>query len=79
MSAASGEHGGQSIGETVAKWHRRTLNDNYQHLILDGVGSPVRLVGTVKRRVVLCAYGITKEGKGELIDFLLSKVEKRGD
>jgi putative transposase len=75
VSAATVSTVAKVLDETVAKWHRRTLNDNYQHLILDGVSVRLRLVGTVKRRVVLCAYGITKEGKGELIDFLLSKVE----
>ena len=34
-------------------------------------------MGKVQRRVVLCVYGITKEGKGELIDFLLQKSESQ--
>ena len=53
------------------------LSDRYPYLILDGVSVRLRLVGPVQRRVALCAYGITKAGKGELIDFLLLKSESQ--
>jgi transposase-like protein len=59
----------------VTRWHRRPLTDQYRYLILDGVSVRIRLVGKVQRRVALCAYGITQEGKRELIDFLLVKAE----
>jgi putative transposase len=75
VSAATVSTVAKVLNETVAQWHRRALSDLYQHLILDGVSVRLRLMGKVQRRVVLCAYGITKEGKGELIDFLLSKAE----
>ena len=42
---------------------------------LDGVSVRIRLAGRVQRRVALCAYGITQEGKRQLIDFLLVKAE----
>jgi transposase-like protein len=35
----------------------------------------LRLVGKVRRRIVLCAYGVTTEGRRELIDFQLVKAE----
>jgi hypothetical protein len=35
----------------------------------------LRLLGKVQPSVVLCAYGMTKKGKCELIDFLLAKAE----
>jgi putative transposase len=35
----------------------------------------LRLVGAVQRRMVLCAYGVTRQGTRELIDFQLVKAE----
>lgn len=63
------------LDEAVGRWHRHPLTDHYRYLILDGVGVRIRLVGRVQRRVALCAYGITAEGKRELIDFLLVQAE----
>lgn len=77
VSAATVSTVAKVLDESVAKWHRRALSDHYPYLILDGVSVRLRLVGKVQRRVVLCVYGITKEGKGELIDFLLQKSESQ--
>jgi len=46
-----------------------------QALILDAVSVRLRLVGTVQRRMVLCAYGISRDGKRELLDFQVAKAE----
>jgi len=75
VSAATVSRVAKVLDEAVGKWHQRSLSNQYQYLILDGVSVRLRLVGTVQRRVALCAYGITREGKGELIDFLLVKAE----
>jgi len=79
VSAATVSTVAKVLDESVAKWHRRALSDHYPYLILDGVSVRLRLVGKVQRRVVLCVYGITKEGKGELIDFSSSKERKPGE
>ena len=63
------------LDEAVSRWHRRPLADHYRYLILDGVSVRIRLVGKVQRRVALCAYGLTADGKRQLIDFLLVKAE----
>jgi putative transposase len=63
------------LDEVVEKFHRRKLKDNYRFLILDGVSVRIRLVGSVQRRMALCAYGITEDGQRELIDFLIVKAE----
>lgn len=63
------------LEEAVAAWHRRALPDTYRYLILDAVSVRIRLVGKVQRRMVLCAYGITEDGRRELIDFLIVKAE----
>lgn len=75
VSAATVSRVAKVLDEAVAKWHRRSLSDHYRYLILDGVSVRLRLVGTVQRRVALCAYAITEQGKGELIAFLLVKAE----
>lgn len=63
------------LDEAVEGYHHRCLSDHYQFILLDGVSVRLRLAGAVQRRMVLCAYGITAEGKRELIDFLIVKAE----
>jgi putative transposase len=75
VSASTVSQIAKVLDPLVAQWHRRKLQDHYQFLIFDGVSVRIRLIGKVQRRVALCAYGITKEGKRELIDFLLVKAE----
>ena len=65
----------KALDESVGRWHRRQLSDEYRYLILDAVSVRLRLTGAVQRRMVLCAYGITTEGKRELIDFQIAKAE----
>ena len=57
------------LNNEVQRYHRRFLGDNYQYLLLDGITLKVKSVVGVKKRLVLCAYGITSEGKRELISF----------
>jgi transposase-like protein len=63
------------LDESVHAFHRRPLSDHYTYLILDAVSVRLRLVGAVQRRMVLCAYGVTRQGQRELIDFQLVKAE----
>jgi len=63
------------LDQSVSCWHRRKLPDQYRYLILDGVSVRIRLVGKVQRRMALCAYGISREGRRELIDFQILKAE----
>ena len=75
VSASTVSQVAKVLDPLVAQWHRRKLEDHYRFLIFDGVSVRIRLVGKVQRRVALCAYGITTEGRRELIDFLLVKAE----
>jgi transposase-like protein len=75
VSAATVSALSKALDASVGSFHRRRLTDVYRYLILDGVSVRLRLVGHVQRRMVLCAYGITREGKRELIDFQLAKAE----
>ena len=75
VSASTVSQVSKVLDEAVNQWHRRTLKDHYQYLLLDGVSVRIRLAGKVQRRIALCAYGITQEGHRELIDFLLVRAE----
>ena len=60
----------RSLDEEVRRYHSRKVDDRYRYLLLDGI--VLRVKGAAKkykRRVVLCAYGITHGGTRELIDF----------
>jgi transposase-like protein len=75
VSAATVSAVAKALDGSVLSFHRRRLSDRYRYLILDGVSVRIRLVGKVQRRMALCAYGITTEGKRELIDFQIVKAE----
>jgi putative transposase len=53
----------------VAHYHRRPLVDGYVYLLLDGVTLKVKNPTGVKKRLLLCAYGITVAGTRELLSF----------
>lgn len=65
----------RSLEQAARRFHDRPLADRYRYLLLDGVFLRVREAGGVRRRVVLCAYGITLTGARELIDFQLGRYE----
>jgi putative transposase len=66
----------RGLDVTVEKFHRRVLRDEYLYLFLDGVVLKVRDGrGTVRRRVVLVAYGITPAGRREVIAYRLAQGE----
>jgi putative transposase len=75
VSAATVSKIAKMLDGLVDKYHHRVLCDRYEYLILDGVSVRIRLVGAVRRRMVLCAYGITAQGKRELIDFMIAPAE----
>ena len=75
VSAATVSAVAKALDASVHVFHRRRLSDHYRYLLLDGVSVRIRLVGKVQRRMVLCAYGVTVEGKRELIDFQIVNAE----
>ena len=75
VSAATVSTVAKALNESVRLFHGRRLSDHYRYLLLDGVSVRIRLVGKVQRRMALCAYGITTEGKRELIAFRIVKAE----
>jgi putative transposase len=65
----------QSLDHEVRRYHTRSLSDTYVYLFLDGIMLKVKTGAGAKKKAVLVAYGITSEGKRELIDFVVTKSE----
>lgn len=59
----------KTLGSKVEEFHQRALCDNYLYLFFDAVVLKAKSVLEVRKRFVLCSYGITLEGRRELIDF----------
>jgi len=75
VSASTVSTVAKALDSAVHSFHRRRLSDEYRYLVLDGVSVRIRLVGKVQRRMVLCAYGVSRQGRRELIDFQVVKAE----
>jgi transposase-like protein len=60
----------RELDHAVQQFHRRSLRDDYLYLFLDGVVLKIRdASGSVRRRVVLVACGLTRSGRRELIAY----------
>lgn len=75
VSAQTVSNIAKSLDEGVKGYHSRKLEDKYLYLFLDGVVLKTKTGFGAKKKVVLTAYGITVQGKRELIDFLVTKHE----
>jgi transposase-like protein len=65
----------RELDAEVRRFHNRLLLDHYCYLLLDGITLRVKSAPGVKKRLVLCAYGITSEGKREMISFRQASAE----
>ncbi len=65
----------QSLDREVTAYHRRSLNDHYLYLFFDGISMKVKGASQVHKKQILVAYGITLEGKKEIIEFRQSTSE----
>ncbi len=68
-----------SLTEQVRTWHARPLWDLYQYLLLDGVCLKVKGACGARKRLALCVYGISYDGKRELLDFRLAPSESEAE
>ena len=75
VSAATVSELSKVLDASVKSFHQRRLADDYRYLIFDAVSVRIRLIGKVQRRVVLCAYGINRQGLRQLIDFQIVQAE----
>jgi putative transposase len=66
----------RELNTAVEQFHRQPLADGYVYLFLDGVVLKMRdATGTVVRRTILVAYGITAQGKREVIAYQFAQGE----
>ncbi len=65
----------RSLDEEVRRFQHRALPDKYCYLLLDGITLKVKEAGGVKKRLVLCVYGVTSTGQREIIDFRQATAE----
>lgn len=59
----------KSLDTEVQLFHSSPLSDDYQYLFFDGISLKVKGASGVHKRQVLCAYGITLNGKKRIIGF----------
>ena len=60
----------QKLDDEVRLFHHRALGEDYQYLFLDGIVQREQVVGGSQRGPVLVAYGITHDGRREVIDYM---------
>jgi putative transposase len=66
----------QLDGEVV-RYHGRLLTDQYRYLFFDGVVLKSKGAAKVQKKILLCAFGITAQGKQEMIDFYAAASESQ--
>lgn len=59
----------RSLDSEVRHFHLSRLLDNYRYLFFDGITLKVKGASGVRKRFVLCVYGITINGVRELVSF----------
>jgi len=69
LSAQSVSRIVRSLDIEARNYHRRRLMDNYRYLFFDGITLKVKGAGGVRKRFVLCVYGITDSDLRELVSF----------
>ena len=77
VSASTVSEVAKKLDHAVRGYHARKLEDGYRFLFFDGVVLKQKGAAKVQKKVILCAYGISWEGKKEMIDFLLATSESQ--
>lgn len=63
----------------VKAFHARPLSDDYLYLFLDGLTVTLKELPVAQTRLVLVAYGITRAGRRELIDYRVVHSESQSE
>ena len=75
VSAATVSSLARVLDERVAAFHQRPLEDRYQYLLFDAIVLRAKTATGPAKVVVLVAYGISRAGQRELIDFMQAPSE----
>jgi putative transposase len=65
----------RALDGEVERYHHRLLTDQYRYLFFDGVVLKSKGAAKVQKKILLCAFGITVDGKHEMIDFHAAPTE----
>lgn len=68
-----------AIDQEVRAFHARPLQDEALYLFLDGLTVTLKEAPFAKKRLVLVAYAITREGRRVLLDFRLAESESQAE
>jgi transposase-like protein len=77
VSAATISRIAQDLDHAVAGYHQRRLSDDYLYLFLDGIVLKSKGAAKVQKKILLCAFGIRKDGVREMIDFYPASSESQ--
>src|SRR5512139_1730145 len=77
VSASTVSEVAKKLDRAVKCYHERKLKDGYRFLFFDGVVLKQRGASKVQKKIILCVYGESWEGKREMIDFLLASSESQ--
>src|SRR5919109_2056598 len=69
VSASTISRISRGLDEQVSEYHRGELKDQYRYLFFDGVVLKSKGAIKVHKKILLCAFGITVQGRHEMIDF----------
>jgi putative transposase len=69
VSPSTVSHIAKRLDQSVQAYHQRTLSDQYEILVLDGIVMRRKTGVGAQRRTMLVALGIKGDGKKEIIDF----------
>jgi transposase-like protein len=77
VSASTVSEVAKRLDHAVRRYHERGLEDGYRFLFFDGVVLKQKGAAKVQKKIILCVYGMTWEGRKEMIDFLLATSESQ--
>lgn len=77
VSASTVSEVAKGLDREVRRYHERKIREEYRFLFFDGVVLKQKGAAKVQKRIILCAYGESWEGKREMIDFLLASSESQ--
>jgi len=69
VSASTISRIARDLDQQVSGYHSRALKDQYRYLFFDGVVLKSKGAVRVQKKILLCVFGITVEGRHEMIDF----------
>jgi putative transposase len=69
VSASTISRIAKDLDQSVETYHKRPLSDEYLYLFFDGVVLKSKGAAKVQKKVLLCIFGIRKDGVQEMIDF----------